>query len=79
MTHQRDEPDIATPEEVLATLTDLMRGDKPSEKIKAAEHLAKHYGILTPTEEKADVKPEIVEEIDAALRAMEAQHGPDGP
>ena len=68
-------PGIATPEEVLEAFTAMMRGggdEKPSDQLKAAEQLAKHYGILAPREEKAaaSVKPELAEEIEAALRAL---------
>ena len=44
------EPDIATPEEVLATFTELMRGDKSAEKLKAAEQLAKYHSLFVAKE-----------------------------
>ena len=67
-------PGIATPEEVLAMFTAMLRGEKgekPAEQMKAAENLARHYGMLAPREEKAtSVRPEIAEEIEEALREM---------
>ena len=70
-------PGIATPEEVLAMFTAMLRGekgDKPADQMKAAENLAKHYGMLAPREEKAtSVKPEIAEEIEAALRSLKEE------
>lgn len=65
--------DIATPREVLETFTALMRGEKPAEQMKAAETLAKHYGLLTPRED-AVVRPEIAQEIEAAMAEL-----PDPP
>lgn len=46
--HATDAParDIATPEEVLATFTELMRGDKSAERLKAAEQLAKYHSLF---------------------------------
>ena len=32
-THPGKEPDIATPDEVLATFTELMRGEKSAERL----------------------------------------------
>lgn len=65
-------PGIATPEEVLATFTAMLRSEKPAEQLKAAENLAKHYGMLAPRDEKAtSVRPEIAEEIEEALRALQ--------
>lgn len=37
-------PDIATKEEVLETFTQLMRGEKTAEQMKAADALAKYHG-----------------------------------
>lgn len=63
------EPDsmahIATPEEVLATFTELMRGDKSAERLKAAEQLAKYHSLFTQKEEVADLG-------DAAVAVEEA-------
>ena len=42
--------DIATPEEVLATFTQLMRSEKTSEQLKAAEQLAKYHSLFSPKE-----------------------------
>ena len=58
------EPDIATPDEVLATFTELMRGEKSAERLKAAEQLAKYHSLFAPKEEMADVS--------AAASAVEA-------
>ena len=49
-----EHPDIATPDEVLATFTELMRGDKSAERLKAAEQLAKYHSLFTPREDSAD-------------------------
>ena len=67
------EPDsmahIATPEEVLATFTELMRGDKSAERLKAAEQLAKYHSLFTQKEEVADLDDAAaaVEEAVAAI------------
>lgn len=67
------EPDsmahIATPEEVLATFTELMRGDKSAERLKAAEQLAKYHSLFTQKEEGADLgdAAAAVEEAVAAI------------
>ena len=45
--------DIATPDEVLATFTELLRGDKSAERLKAAEQLAKYHSLFSPKEEDA--------------------------
>ena len=50
-THPGKEPDIATPDEVLATFTELMRGEKSAERLKAAEQLAKYHSLFAPKEE----------------------------
>lgn len=71
---------IATPEEVLAILTNLLRSDKAAEQLRAAEHLAKHYGILTPREEAQAGKSAIAGEIEAAIRSLEEErHGQGSP
>ena len=71
---------IATPEEVLAILTNLLRSDKAAEQLRAAEHLAKHYGMLSPREETSPVKTAVAGEIEAAVRSLrEERHGPDSP
>lgn len=48
-----EHPDIATPDEVLATFTELMRGEKSAERLKAAEQLAKYHSLFSPKEEDA--------------------------
>lgn len=48
-------PDIATPDEVLATFTELMRGEKSAERLKAAEQLAKYHSLFSPKEQSADL------------------------
>lgn len=70
--------DIATPREVLETLTAMLRGEKSSEQMKAAEYLAKHYGLLAPKEERAPMKSELAGEIEAAVKAIEAEREQDG-
>ena len=70
-------PGIATPEEVLQTLSAILRGekgDKPADLLKAAEDLARHYGMLGAREEKSPVKPEIAGAIEAAMQALREEH-----
>ena len=61
------EPDIATPEEVLATFTELMRGDKSAEKLKAAEQLAKYHSLFAPKEDAAADMTEAANAVEAAV------------
>ncbi len=68
------EPDIATPDEVLATFTELMRGEKSAERLKAAEQLAKYHSLFTPRKE-ADDLTEVASEVDAAVAVIRAKHG----
>ncbi len=68
-------PDIATPDEVLATFTELMRGEKSSERLKAAEQLAKYHSLFTPREEAIDLT-EAASEVDAAVAVIRAKHDP---
>ena len=49
-----EHPNIATPDEVLATFTELMRGDKSAERLKAAEQLAKYHSLFSPKADTAD-------------------------
>lgn len=67
-------PDIATPEEVLATFTELMRGEKSAERLKAAEQLAKYHSLFVPRdgEETIDMTGAVsaVEEAVAELLAQ---------
>ena len=81
MTPVWNEPDIATPEEVLATFTQLMRSEKTSEQLKAAEQLAKYHSLFTP-KENAGFKPELIAEIEAAVQEIvngqEASHAARG-
>lgn len=58
-------PDIASPDEVLATFTELMRGDKSAERLKAAEQLAKYHSLFTP-------KGDAPADLSAAAAAVEA-------
>lgn len=77
---ERGDAPIATPEEVLAILTNLLRGSKSAEQLRAAEHLAKHFGMLSPREETAPAKAAVAAEIEAAMRSLEeARHGQVGP
>ena len=62
--------EIATADEVLATFTALMRGDKSSEQLKAAEQLAKYHSLFAPREEAA-IRPEIIAEVEAAVRQLQ--------
>lgn len=66
-------PDIATPDEVLATFTELMRGEKSAERLKAAEQLAKYHSLFTPKEETADPS-EAAAAVEAAVASILAEH-----
>ena len=66
--------DIATADEVLATFTMLMRGEKSSEQLKAAEQLAKYHSLFTPKEEAA-IRPEVIAEVEAAVRQLQLADG----
>ena len=79
MEHQQPdhEPDIATPDEVLATFTELMRGEKSAERLKAAEQLAKYHSLFTPRE-SAGFSPELIAQIEAAVDQIAARQREDG-
>ena len=66
-THPGKEPDIATPDEVLATFTELMRGEKSAERLKAAEQLAKYHSLFAPKEESAADMTEAANAVEAAV------------
>ena len=66
-------PDIATVDEVLATFTELMRGEKSAERLKAAEQLAKYHSLFTPKEETADPS-EAAAAVEAAVASILAEH-----
>lgn len=68
--------DIASPDEVLATLTELMRGEKSAERLKAAEQLAKYHSLFTPKEAEG-VSAEAAAAIEAAVAALQAEHSGD--
>lgn len=76
-----NEPEIATPDEVLEKFTQLMRSDKASEQFRAAEQLAKYHNLFTP-KESAGFRPELIEEIEEAVREIagrqEVQDGAKG-
>jgi len=67
------QPDIATPDEVLATFTELMRGEKSAERLKAAEQLAKYHSLFTPKEETPDLT-ETASAVEAAVASILAAH-----
>lgn len=66
-THPGKEPDIATPDEVLATFTELMRGEKSAERLKAAEQLAKYHSLFASKEESAADMTEAANAVEAAV------------
>ncbi len=66
-THPGKEPDIATPDEVLATFTELMRGEKSAERLKAAEQLAKYHSLFAPKEETAADMTQAANAVEAAV------------
>ena len=70
------EPDIATPDEVLATFTELMRGEKSAERLKAAEQLAKYHSLFVPKEEAA-IPSDAAAEVEAAVADILAQQHRD--
>ena len=76
MEHQQPdhEPDIATPDEVLATFTELMRGEKSAERLKAAEQLAKYHSLFT-VKEDAGISADTASKVEAAVAAILAEHG----
>ena len=63
-------PDIATADEVLATFTELMRGEKSAERLKAAEQLAKYHSLFVPKEEAAANPSEAATAVEAAVAAL---------
>lgn len=67
--------DIATPDEVLATFTELMRSEKSAERLKAAEQLAKYHSLFAPKEEAA-ISPDAAAKVDAAVAAILARRDP---
>lgn len=68
--------DIATPEEVLATLTELMRGEKSTERLKAAEQLAKYHSLFTP-KEHGTVDAAAASTVEQAVAAIQAEQRDD--
>ena len=68
-----EHPNIATPDEVLATFTELMRGDKSAERLKAAEQLAKYHSLFSPKEDTADPS-EAAAAVEAAVANILAVH-----
>lgn len=78
---QADAPNIATPDEVLETFTLVMRSNKLSDQLKAAEQLAKYHSLFTPKEESAAPKSALADEIDAAIGQLlrrDEEVPPDG-
>ena len=69
-------PDIATPDEVLATFTELLRGEKSAERLKAAEQLAKYHCLFTPKEEGIDLA-QAANAVDEAVADILAERRPD--
>lgn len=63
-------PDIAQPDEILETFTELMRSEKPAERMKAAEQLAKYYNLFSPHDEAA-AQPEGFAEIEALMKELQ--------
>ena len=57
---------IAEPEEVLATFTELMRGEKSAERLKAAEQLAKYHSLFVQKDGENDI------DMTGAASAVEA-------
>lgn len=72
--HPFIEADIATRDEVLATFTELMRGEKSAERLKAAEQLAKYHSLFTAKEEPV-ISDDTANEIESAVASILAEHG----
>ena len=68
------QPDIATPDEVLATFTELMRGEKSAERLKAAEQLAKYHSLFSPKEEASADLTQAASAVEAAVAEILAEH-----
>ncbi len=67
---------IASKEEVLETYTQLMRGEKTAEQLKAADALAKYHGLFTPKEEESEKNtPEVAQAVEAAVAQMLREEG----
>lgn len=67
---------IASKEEVLETYTQLMRGEKAAEQLKAADALAKYHGLFTPKEEGSEKNtPEVAQAVEAAVAQMLREEG----
>lgn len=64
---------IASPNEVLATFTELMRGEKSAERLKAAEQMAKYHCLFSPKEETATDLTETASAVEAAVADILAQ------
>ena len=73
-THPGPAPDIASPDEVLATFTELMRGEKSAERLKAAEQLAKYHSLFAPKEEVTADLSEAASAVEAAVAELLAAH-----
>lgn len=71
------ERDIATPDEVLATFTELLRGDKSAERLKAAEQLAKYHSLFSPKEEDATDMGAAAAAVEEAVAEILAQREKD--
>lgn len=74
--HTNPPTPIASPDEVLATFTELMRGDKSAERLKAAEQLAKYHSLFTPKEEAIDLT-QAASAVDEAVAELLAGRLPD--
>lgn len=70
---------VASPEEVLRVMTQIMRGDmgedgtgppKVAERSKAAEMLGKRYGLFGDKEALPPPRPEAADEIDAMMKQV---------
>ena len=67
------ERDIATPDEVLGTFTELLRGDKSAERLKAAEQLAKYHSLFSPKEDDAPDMSAAAMAVEEAVAEILAQ------
>lgn len=67
------EANIATPDEVLATFTELMRGEKSAERLKAAEQLAKYHSLFSPKEVAAVDLTQAASAVETAVATILAE------
>jgi len=85
---RRKRKEVASPEEVLELMTQIMRGEagdehtgppKLAERSKAAELLGKRYGLFGEKEGIQPAGEEVTLAIDAAMKEMMDKYEQGGP